>query len=152
MISPEVLRRFSLFAGLDPEMFKELAMAGEEVDLSAGEWLFEEGSDAEALYLILSGSVELTLNLDEAGERKADLTTLIEGDVAGWSALVEPYVYTLGAKASSDTKAVKLDGEGLREKMTANPEMGMLLMHRLAQALGQRLNNLRVQFVSLTDS
>jgi hypothetical protein len=36
--------------------------------------------------------------------------------------------------------------------MTANPERGFLLMHRLAQALGQRLNNLRVQFVSLTDS
>ena len=152
MISPEILRRFSLFAGLDPEMFKELAMAGEEVALSADEWLFEEGDDADALFLILSGTVELTINLDEAGERKADLTTLVEGDVTGWSALVEPYVYTLGAKAASDMKVIKLDGEGLREKMAANPEMGLLLMHRLAQALGQRLNNLRVQFISLTDS
>lgn len=151
MISPEVLRRFSLFAGLDPEMFKELAMAGEEVALSAGKWLFEEGDDAVTLFLILSGTVELTINLDEAGERKADLTTLVEGDVTGWSALVEPYVYTLGAKAASDTKVVKLDGEVLREIMAANPEMGLLLMHRLAQALGQRLNNLRVQFVSLTE-
>ena len=152
MISPEVLRRFSLFAGLDPDMFKELAMVSEEVALSADEWLFEEGGDADALYLILSGTVELTINLDEAGKRKADLTTLVEGDVAGWSALVEPYVYTMGAKATSDTKVVKLDGEELREKMTANPEMGLLLMHHLAQALGQRLNNLRVQFISLTES
>lgn len=149
MISPETLRRFPLFAGTAPAQFKELAMLGEEVAFNTGDWLFYEGDAADALYLILSGSIELKIRLDAAGTHHADLNTLIEGEVVGWSALVEPYVYTLGAVAISDAQLVKLDGEKLRKLLAQNPELGFSLMSRLAQAIGRRLTNLRVQFVSL---
>lgn len=149
MISPEVLRRFSLFAGLDPAVFKDLAMAGEEVSLPEGGVLFAEGDMADALYLIAEGSVELKINMDEAGTRQFGLQTLVEGDVVGWSALVEPYHYTLGAEASSDVRLVRLDADMLHEMMDDDPKLAYTLMHRLAQALGERLTNLRVQFVSL---
>lgn len=151
MISPETLRRFSLFAGIDPAAFKDLAMAGDEVNLKEGDWLFKEGEDADALYLILSGEVELKINLDEKGARQADLSTLVEGDVTGWSALLEPCAYTLNAVAAADTRVVKLDAAQLRELMDRNTNVGYVLMGRLAQALADRLTNLRVQFVSLIE-
>lgn len=150
MVSPEVLRRHSLFAGVEPSLFKDLAMIADEVVLQAGDWLFKEGDEAEALYLLESGKVDLKINLDEAGTRHADLNTLIEGDVIGWSALVEPYEYTLGAVVVADAKAIRLDGLSLRRMMASNSEMGYAIMTRLAAALGERLTNLRVQFVSLT--
>lgn len=149
MISPEALRRFSLFAGLDPAVFKDLAMAGEEIDLPAGAVLFSEGGDADALYLISDGTVELKINMDEAGTRQFGLQTLVAGDVVGWSALVEPYRYTLSAAANTPVRLVRLDAGALHELMDADLELAYTLMHRLAQALGQRLTNLRVQFVSL---
>ena len=149
MISPEVLRRFTLFAGLDAEVFKSLAMTGEELTVSAGEWLFQEGADAEALYLVLEGTVDLKINVNEAGTEQADLSTLVAGDVMGWSALVEPYVYTLGAVATSEAKVARLDGAQMRALMDEQPEMGYILMHQVAQAIGTRLTNLRVRFVSL---
>lgn len=150
MVSPEVLRRHSLFAGVDPALFKDLAMIADEVSLQAGEWLFHEGDGAEALFLLESGKVDLKIKLDEAGTRHADLNTLIEGDVIGWSALVEPYEYTLGAVVVADATAIRLDGLSLRRMMASNPEMGYTIMSQLAAALGERLTNLRVQFVSLT--
>lgn len=149
MISPETLRRFSLFAGLDPAWFKDIAMVGEEVKLAQGEWLFHEGDDADALYLVLNGSVELKINLDVQSSRQADISTVSAGEVLGWSALVEPEVYTLGAVAASDVQLVRLDAAGLRKLMEQNCEFGFHLMRQLAKVLGQRLTNLRVQFVSL---
>ena len=149
MISPEVLRRFSLFAGLDAEVFKSLAMTGEEITVSAGEWLFREGAAADALYLIMDGAVDLKIDLNEAGTEQADLSSLVSGEVTGWSALVEPYVYTLGAVAMSDTCVARLDGAQLRALMEEQPEVGYTLMHRVAQVIATRLTNLRVRFVSL---
>ena len=50
----------------------------------------------------------------------------------------------------ADAKAIRLDGLSLRRMMASNSEMGYAIMTRLAAALGERLTNLRVQFVSLT--
>ena len=82
MISPEKLRRFPLFAGVDPALLKDIAMVGEEVAFDEGEWLFIEGDDANALYLVLGGSLELKIDLNQDGTRRADLLTLTEGSVA----------------------------------------------------------------------
>ena len=150
MVSPEVLRRHSLFAGIDPALFRDLAMTADEVALQAGEWFFEEGDEADALYLLESGKIDLKIDLDNTGDQRADLNTLVAGEVFGWSALVEPYIYTLGAIAATDVKAIRLNGLSLRQMMASNPEMGYTIMTQLAAALGERLTNLRVQFVSMT--
>jgi CRP-like cAMP-binding protein len=149
MISPEMLRRFSLFAGVDPALFKEVAMISDEIELGEGKWLFHEGTEADALYLVLSGRVELTIDLDEKGQRQVGLSTMVEGDVVGWSALIEPYEFTLGARTLTSSKLVKISSSGLLNLMESNPTFGYTLMTRLAKALGERLTNLRVQFVSL---
>ena len=149
MISPEVLRRFPFFAGVDPECFKELAMIGQEVELGRGGWLFHEGDDADAFYLILSGTVELKIPLSEG--KFADLEQLVEGEVTGWSALVEPYVYTLSAMSSAETRLVKFDGLKLRDLLARNPEVGYHLMCHLARDISKRLTRLRIRFVSLVE-
>lgn len=135
MISPETLRRYSFFAGLDPAVLKEIAMLSSEVTFQAGEWLFHQGDPAEAFYLILEGAVDLQLNLDEAGTRRVDMCRLVEGDVVGWSALVEPYIYTLGALAFRPTRLAKLDGAAMRDLMSRDPAVGYPIMQCLSQVL-----------------
>lgn len=149
MISPETLRRFTLFAGLEPEMFKELAMLSDEVSLKTGDWLFHEGDDADWLYLVISGSIDLKIALDASGERQEDLETIVAGEAIGWATFVEPHQYTLSAVAASDVSLVKMNGKNLRNLMTQNPEIGYNLMCHVAQAIAKRLNDLRVRFVSI---
>jgi CRP/FNR family cyclic AMP-dependent transcriptional regulator len=149
MISPETLRRFTLFAGLEPAAFKDIAMISEEVQCKEGCWIFRESDDADALYIIQSGQVDLKFILDEAGGKYVDITRLGEGSVIGWSSLIEPCAYTLSAMAASDVKLVKIDAAGLSGMMGADATLGYTLMKQLAQALGERLTNLRVQFASL---
>jgi CRP-like cAMP-binding protein len=151
MISPETLRRFSLFAGIEPAVFKDIAMISEEVQCEGGCWVFRESDDAEALYIIQSGQVDLKFILDEASEKTIDITKLGEGSVIGWSSLIEPCAYTLSAMAASDAVLIKIDAAGLSEMMEADKNLGYNLMKQLAQALGERLTNLRVQFVSFID-
>ncbi len=48
-----------------------------------------------------------------------DLIT--KGDAMGWSAVIEPYVYTLSARCIDDSKAIAFDGAKLREHASPSP-------------------------------
>jgi CRP/FNR family cyclic AMP-dependent transcriptional regulator len=150
MISPELLRRYDLFAGLDPAVFKQIAMIAEEAELAEGDLLFEEGKDADAFFLVVKGTIDIKMNLDEQGVRRLDVGTLIEGDITGWSALVPPYVYTLNAEAVTPVTVARLEAGAFRKLLDENCiELGYPIMVQLSRVLGERLNNIRVQFVSL---
>jgi CRP-like cAMP-binding protein len=151
MISPETLRSFALFAGLDQCMIKALAMAGEKVVVKKGEWLFYEGNVADALYVVISGTVGLKVALDREGSSHVELCTLVAGDLLGWSAVVEPGIYHLSASAMQDSTLVKWDGADLAELLTHHPAMGFKLMCRIVQVVGDRLAGFAVRFASLVE-
>ena len=151
MVSPEKLRRFPFFAGLDGAVLKALAMEGAEIELKTGDWLFQEGDEADALYVILSGLIDLKITLGTKGVYCADLCTLVEGDVLGWSSLVEPHFYRTGAVASTDCWLIKLNGACVRQLMEKDPEIGYKLMSRLSKTLGERLTALRICYASLIE-
>lgn len=140
MIRPDTLRRFSLFAEMEPAFVEQLASLSQDKMVDKREWLFHEGDPAEALYLIIRGRIELKVKLDEKRNLDATLTTLHEGDVLGWSAIVEPYIYSLGAFASDNTELAQLDGARLRTLLEQQPEQGYILMRNIAKAMGTRVN------------
>lgn len=149
MVSPELLGRFSLFAGLDPGIYQELAAASKEILLKTGQWLFMEGDDADALYLVLVGKIELKITIDQKSQHLQDISIVAEGHMMGWSALVEPYMYTLSAVAAADCRLISLEASAVRDMMERNPEIGYTIMKRLARAIGARLTSLRVKFATL---
>ena len=151
MVSPEQLRRIPLFAGANYGLLKSLAMVGEEISVPEGEWLFHEGERADALYIILDGRMNIRIRMGRRDIAPPNLTTLGEGDILGWSALVRPFVFTMGAIAGKNTRLVKMNGVRLCELMDHHPELGFSLMRHLTLVLGERLTNLRTRFVSLIE-
>jgi CRP-like cAMP-binding protein len=75
------LKRFTLFADLGEGEREELAALLEGRDLSAGETLFEEGDDADALLLVLDGRLELR------SRRRPEPLSVGAGEVLGGLAL-----------------------------------------------------------------
>jgi CRP/FNR family cyclic AMP-dependent transcriptional regulator len=149
MISLQTLYRFPLFAGLDEETLKAIAIPSEMVEASRGEWLFHEGDPADSLYIVLEGSIDLKMALN-GDPHYGDLERLNFGEVVGWSALVEPFVYTLGAVAVDDgTRLARLDAGHLRALMERDPEVGYRLMRRMAGIIRRRLAAMHTRFVSL---
>jgi len=151
MVSPERLRRYPFFGGLEYPVLKELAMASEVVSVARGGWIFHPGDCADALYLLLRGKVEIRAPLGPEAATQIGLSTLREGDILGWSCLLEPFVYQMGAVALTRADLVRLKGAALRELMACRPEVGYLLMSRVAEIVAARLTQLRVQFVSLIE-
>ena len=152
MISPETLRYYPLFAGQAAAMLERISMLAEEKELGEGGRLFLEGEIANTLCLVIKGSVSLTLNVDEPGERRVELLSpLGKGEVIGWSALVAPHKYTMGARAVEQTRYVAFDGEALRDLLDENPEAGYFLYKKLAEVMGHRLVSKCTQLLSLTE-
>lgn len=150
MIPLETLRRYSLFAELNPSFLDELSSIAQDKTAENGEWLFHEGDAADALYLISRGSVELKLRLDDKRNIYATLSMLHAGDALGWSAIVKPYIYSLGATASGDTHLLRFDGESLRILLEKHPQQGYILMRGIAQAMGSRVSVLSEHAPRLT--
>lgn len=149
MISPELLRRFKLFAGLPPEVFADIAQFCEEHILETDTYLFQQKAPAEELYLVLEGTADLLMDMDEKGTSRTEIETVVVGEVVGWSALIEPHVYQLSAVATSHLKVIVIDATKLRDYFSNKPEWGYLLMMRLAQVIGERLGHMRTRFISM---
>lgn len=151
MISPETLRFYPLFVRQDAEMLKRIAMLANEKVVEADYQLFFEGEIAKSLYLVLEGAVTLTMNMGEKGDQKVEeLEPLGKGEVIGWSSIVKPHIYKMGAYASQDSRMVVFDGEKLRTLFDANPSFGYYFMQKIAEAVGDRLISKCVQIMSLT--
>jgi len=151
MISPEILRRFPLFAGQSFYMLDEIAMISDEVSIAKGDWVFHENEDANNFYLILEGEIALTLFLFYNGSGKHLKTTssLVQGQIFGWSALVPPHHYKMGAMAEKQSTLLEIDGKALRELFDDNPEYGYPFMKKIAEEISDRLEYKIIQVLSM---
>ncbi len=140
MISPERLRKYQLFSKQTSEMLKEIAMLAEEIHFKKDHVVFFEGEVANKLYIIEEGSIMLTMNLGKGGEQEiSELSPLKKGEIAGWSAIVEPHLYKLGGAAGEDTLVIGFDGNSLRELFDDHPVAGYYFLKKLSEVIGHRL-------------
>lgn len=151
MVSTELLRRYSLFAGQNNYMLDEIAMLSSETTKAEGEWLFQENEEASKLYLVLDGAVALTLFVYLNGEQKhlATSHSLGKNEIVGWSSIVTPHQYKLGAKAVKESRLLEIDALPLRQLLDDNPEYGYLFLRQIAEVVSERFMLVNIQIMSL---
>ncbi len=147
MISPEVLRRYPYFASIDDESLKAVAVIADEKSISAGTRIFHEADPADTLNIVVQGEVEIQYILGSGEHRTVD--TLVEGDILGWSALIEPYKYTAVGTAKRDTRLVAIDAPKLRDLCDKDTQLGYRLAIQIAKLLAHRLEGARVQLAAI---
>jgi CRP/FNR family transcriptional regulator, cyclic AMP receptor protein len=148
MISPEILRRYPYFAGIDDNSLRQLAMIAEErPKVPAGTLLFSEGDPAKHMSIIVSGEVNIQYLLGNGEKRTVD--TLVAGDLLGFSAMVKPFKYTAFATAVQPTDLVLIDAAKLRELCEEDPRLGYQLTLEVAALLSHRLEGARVQLAAI---
>ena len=106
--------------------------------------MFLLGDNADRLYLVVTGSVDLCFPIRLHGVVK-DITveTAAAGKTLGWSALVKPYRFTLSARVAEPTEVMAFTRRELLEFFDAEPRIGFALLTRISELVGVRL--LRVQ-------
>jgi CRP-like cAMP-binding protein len=65
----------------------------------------------------------------------------------GWSAVVEPYIYTLGALCIDESAFLAIDAEKLRQLMDEDCPIGHKVMKSIAKVVASRLHHTRIILV-----
>jgi CRP-like cAMP-binding protein len=149
MVAPEVLGSFPFFAGLNDVELRSLSIVANEARFRRGDVIFREEDPAHTLYLLLDGWVDVMINTDAHGMHQALATTRTAGDMFGWSAVVEPYIYTASAVCASPVKVVGFKGADLLALFEIDARLCCVIMRNICQVIASRLQATRLQMVGL---
>ena len=142
-----ILVRHPVFEGLAQEHVDLLVGCAKNVRFGTDAYVFREGQQADAFWLIREGSVALELHVP--GMPALIVDTLHAGEVLGWSWLIPPHRWHNDARAVTPVRALGLDGACLRGKCDDDPELGYELMRRFAQIVADRLEATRLQLLDV---
>lgn len=122
----------ALFTGLNDEQVNRLARLCHLEDFDEGEVIFEAGQEADRMYVILHGSVEV---LSEG--RKLGMVAY--GDCLGEVALLNGEKHSATARTSKSSIMAVLTRNDLIELIRLRPDIGVLIYKNLAIGLGKKL-------------
>lgn len=152
MISPELLRRFPFFGKLENSQLVALSIIAEEETFNRGEDIFQEGTTADAFFLLEDGSLDLYYTVVDSfhPEQRKEFSVgeINPGEPFGISALIEPYVLTATARVSSPAKVIRINASALRAQMDTDQSLAYNLMRKIAKAAIERLNDTRIQLAA----
>jgi CRP/FNR family transcriptional regulator, cyclic AMP receptor protein len=152
MISPELLRRYPFFSELTEANLKAIAMVSEELDVTAGTRIFDEGQPANIFYFLIDGSIDLiSTSRDErnpSARKVFQVGEINPEEVFGISSLIEPYVLSATGTAAKDSRIIAIDGKALRAMMELDCHMGFIIMMRIAKIARDQLVSIRVQLAA----
>ncbi|WAZ19490.1 cyclic nucleotide-binding domain-containing protein [Streptomyces cinnabarinus] len=137
----------SLPRALPAEHRQRLMAIAREVSFPAGARLFEEGGRADRFWIIRTGTVELDMRVP--GRRAAVIESLGHNDLVGWSWLLTPHVWHLGAEAATPLRAYEFDAEVVRSMTRDDPEFGRSLACWVGEVVSHRLQAARTRLLDL---
>ena len=142
-----ILAEHPFFSGWDPRYLQLAVGCASNVRFHAGEFVFQDGEEANTFYLIREGRVALEVVFP--GRGAVTIQTLEGGEMLGWSWLIPPYRWRFDARAVEMTRAIALDGKCLRGKCEEDHELGYELVKQVASSLGQRLDATRMRLLDI---
>ena len=132
----ELMRKIRLFQELeDNELEKFLAFA-EEKTYSRGSIIIEEGSEGRALYIIKSGTVEVT-KID--GALESELCKLFAGEHIGEMSLVEDVKTSARVKAYNDVVCLAIPKKEFQKLLESDYKIAAKVYKAFTQTLCDRL-------------
>jgi CRP/FNR family transcriptional regulator, cyclic AMP receptor protein len=144
-----LLRAHKFFAGLEPAHLSLIAGCAANQVFPAESFLFREGEPAETFYLIREGKVALEIAAPGHGASALVIQTLGEGDVVGFSWLIEPHHWEFDGRAVDQVRAFRMDGTCLRDKCEEDSRLGYELMRRFAGLTANALAATRLQLLDV---
>ena len=124
-----------LFQGLGQDFMREISEIAKEINFKENQIVFNRGDSADYLYILVHGHVNLFIQEGGSLNSAVDET----GEVFGWSALVDPNIYTASAQCFEDTTVLRIDATSLEHVFDRYPKEAYRVMKRLSGVIGQRL-------------
>jgi CRP/FNR family transcriptional regulator, cyclic AMP receptor protein len=143
----DALRHLHLLDGIEDVHLQQLATIARSLDFPADTVIFREGQAATDIYLVVTGNVALDICAAGVGCRR--ILTVGEGELLGWSPLLEQERLTATARTLTATQAIALDSAQILLLCEQDPKFGYEFMKRAALAIAQRLSATRLQLLNV---
>ena len=125
-LTVDVIRSVPLFASLDNEAAQDLCSLLKTRDIGGGIKLFGTGDEGDAMYLVESGRVRISVRDED--KKDIILAELARGDFFGEMAIIDGERRSADAMATEDARLAVLSRDDFLELVHQNPEvaLGML--------------------------
>jgi CRP-like cAMP-binding protein len=142
MVSAEWMKKTELFGTLSESQLNILLSHSSEESFPEGETIFRQGDEANDLYILIEGMLDLSV---KTGEKFDFLTSKVEkeGAAFGIPSLIEPFRYNVTATCLKPSKVLVINAGCLKMDMEKDPTMGMEIMKKLVSIYFNRLNEIR---------
>ena len=142
-----VLKRCEIFIGLDDVDFQKIvelascpcrAFQKEEI-------IFKAGDQAEHLYVVEEGQVDLLIKGSGSSPYLPGQTVVCsvsKGGIFGWPAVVPPHVFSLTAVCRTPARILNIKGEELRKLFKENPGIGLEVTNSLLRVISSRFKHI----------
>ena len=146
-MNPAILKKIDFFDGLSLSELNRISPYISYQSYSTGQRIFDQDTAAEFMYLLCEGTVEIVFNPDDGPPMR--VTTIYQGGIFGWSAAMGTFLYTSGAECKEDCRTLKMRGSDLNLITKKYPDLGSLLLDRLAAVVSERWESRQTQINSM---
>lgn len=129
----EALRSVPLFASLDDNAATELRSLLTFTDVGAGTLLFQKGDSGDAMFLVESGRVRISLR-DQDGD-EVILADLAQGDFFGEMALIDGSLRSADAHVTEPARFAILSRDAFINFVRSNPDVAIEMLGALSRRL-----------------
>ncbi len=148
--SPNVLKMLAstrLAEGLTHQELQSLGRTARFMEVPAGHVLFREGEREDDVFLVFTGHVKISMKVPGRGD--VTILTAGPGDLVGWSGCISDGIMTATATTTDVGRLIALSGKQLKQACDEDPQLGYVLMKRMAQVISRRLTSTRIQLLDL---
>lgn len=128
----ERLRATPLFGGLDDALLHRLVEMAEIMDLPAGAMLIREGEQADALYVVLSGEMDVT---KRSGRSDIPVAHVGPGALQGELAALEGGRRLASVMATEPAEVLRIPVSAVRELLGAGPDVALAVIRTAVSRL-----------------
>ncbi|HVM23903.1 MAG TPA: ATP-binding protein [Candidatus Limnocylindrales bacterium] len=121
----ERLRTTPLFGGLADDQLHRLVEMGEIQDLQPAEFLIREGDEADALYVVLDGELEITKRSDRS---EIPVARVGPGALQGEIAALEGGRRLASVRAATAAEVLRIPVRAVRELLSAGPDVALAVI------------------------
>ena len=128
----ELLRNIPLFAKIEPSKLKLLAFTSQRLTFSAGDSLFKQGDEGDALYIIMEGTADILV--DTPGGQ-ITVATMGKNDFVGDIAVLCDVPRTATVTATSKLTTMRITKDLFFQLVCQFPQIAIEIMRVLAHRL-----------------
>jgi (2Fe-2S) ferredoxin/signal-transduction protein with cAMP-binding, CBS, and nucleotidyltransferase domain len=141
----DFLEKVDIFKELDRDQLKALNKGGREKQYLYGDRLFAEGENADRIWLVIDGQVDLRFDLPGRPTSEENTIFSISSlQTLGWSSFVPPFKYALSAySATKSCKILQIDKDHLLQCFEKDPRMGLKFMTNVAEITSRHFDQLQ---------